>query len=141
MGERAVAESKPPVPACVLSCLEQAVWRSSQLKMDEEHYAFRSRSRSLPAALLREGSAQAQGKLPSGAASKKPGCVAGRTSPEAWDLALPGRAVRPLTYITHPSSEELLRSEGGTDCSRRAAVFPRSLLPGAREKRAPVSSA
>lgn len=86
MGEQAVAESKPPVPACVLSCLEQAVWRSSQLKMDEEHYAFRSRSRSLPAALLREGSAQAQRKLPSGAASKKPGCVAGRPlqKPGTW---------------------------------------------------------
>lgn len=96
MRERAVAESQPPVPACVLSCLEQAVWRSSQLKMDEEHYAFRSRSRNLPAALLREGSAQAQQKLPSGVASKKLGCVFLEYFSRSLGPGLAWQVVRPL---------------------------------------------
>lgn len=133
-GGWAVAESKPPVPACVLSCLEQAVWRSSQLKMDEEHYAFRSRSSSLPAALLREGSAQAQQKLPSGAASKKLGCVLLEDLSRSLGPGLTWQGGE-VTHLYHASfSEELLWSKRGTGCPRRATVFPRSLLPGAREK-------
>lgn len=77
-------------PCHVLSCLEKAVWISSQLRLDEAHYAFRSCSRSLPAALLRA----LPGHNRNSCAEQPRRCWTGscqKTSPEASGLALPGR--------------------------------------------------
>lgn len=52
-GGRESYRKQATCPCHVLSCVEEAVWTSSQLRLDEAYCAFRSCSRSLPAVLPR----------------------------------------------------------------------------------------
>lgn len=53
MGAGGSCREQATCPSHVPSCAAETVWISSQLRLLEAHYAFRSSSRSLPAVLLR----------------------------------------------------------------------------------------
>lgn len=94
MGVGGSCREQATCPSHVPSCAAETVWVSSQLRLLEAHYAFRSSSRSLPAVLLRALPRHNRKNTTPPSCAEQPqshrAVSCRKASPESWSLASPG---------------------------------------------------